>query len=53
MSKLNWASARLVQPDHERQALQKYHQERNGDELTKAIKVAKRHQRKQHWEELQ
>ncbi len=52
MTKLNWATAKLVQPAAPSKE-QVYQQERNGDDLTKAIKVAKRNQRKQHREELQ
>ena len=33
--------------------LQKHYEERNGDDLTKAIKVARHNFRKRRWEELQ
>ena len=45
--KWNWATAKIILPDLEQEVLQKYYQERYGDELTKAIKVAKHNFRKE------
>ena len=43
----NWGTAKLVQTDPECERLQKYYQERYGDDLTKAIKVARHNLRKE------
>ena len=46
MSKLNWSTAKLV-PKANPTPEQVYYQQRYGDELTKAIKVAKHNSRKE------
>ena len=51
MNELNWGNAHLLPPDPIRDILQKYYQERYGDELTLAIKVARKNLRREQFRE--